>query len=58
MKIVIFAVLIYGVYMLLRYIFRSLAGPQKNSTVQEKPKHKIDPDEIEDAEFEEIKKDK
>ncbi len=58
MRIVIFAVLIYGVFLLLRYIFRTLAAPRKDSTMEEKPRRKIDPNQIEDAEFEEIKKDK
>lgn len=59
MRIVIFAMLIYGVYLLLRYLFRTLAGQPKNSAPpQNKPGRKIDPDNIEDAEFEEIKKDK
>ena len=60
MKIVIFAMLIYGVYLLLRYLFRSMAGqtPKNKSSRDEKPRRTIDPNNIEDADFEEIKKDK
>ena len=60
MRIVIFAIIAYGAYLLIRYILSSLAGGKPKNTVppQEKPRRNIDPNNIEDAEFEEIKKDK
>lgn len=59
MKIVVFAIIIYAAYLILRLIFRSLAAmppKQKNSPPADPPR-KVDMRNIEDAEFEEIKKD-
>ena len=60
MRIIIFAIIIYGAYLLIRYILSSLANVKTKSSVppQGKPHRNIDLNNIEDAEFEEIKKDK
>ena len=62
MRIVIFAIIVYGVYLLLRIFFRMMANqksapgtpPVKNTA--KKPR-KVDLSNVEDADFEEIKKD-
>jgi hypothetical protein len=62
MKIVLFAIIVYGVYLLLRIFFRLMANQksaqdkQPAATVEKKPR-KVDLSNIEDADFEEIKKD-
>ena len=62
MKIVLFAIIVYGVYLLLRILFRlkanqkSAQDKQPRGTVEKKPR-KVDLSDVEDADFEEIKKD-
>lgn len=62
MRIILFAVIVYGVYLLLRIFFRLMANQrssqdkQPTGTVEKKPR-KVDLNNIEDADFEEIKKD-
>jgi len=63
MKIVFFAIIVYGVYLLLRIFFRIKANQRSGQVKQpsgsdEKKPRKIDLSNIEDADFEEIKKDK
>ena len=63
MKIVFFAIIVYGVYLLLRIFFRLMANQKTGQVKQpsagdEKKPRKIDLSNIEDADFEEIKKDK
>jgi len=58
MKFVFFAVIIYGAYLLLRFLFNSIANSsfRKVKKTPEPPARKIDISKIEDADFEEIKK--
>jgi hypothetical protein len=63
MKIVFFAIIIYGAYLILRYIFRTLGSTPvkkdqtKGTESQNISRRRVDPNNIEDADFEEIKKD-
>lgn len=60
MRIIIFAIIIYAAYLLLRLFFRSLASKPRSdvpSADTDKPRRRIDLNNIEDADFEEIKKD-
>lgn len=61
LRFIIYAILIYVVYLAIKWAFRLGAITQKNkNTVKsppgQKPKPKIDPRDVEDAEFTEIKK--
>ncbi len=62
MRIVIFAMIIYGAYLILRYIFRTLSSaPVKKDRTpsnekQNTSRRRMDVNNIEDADFEEITK--
>jgi predicted membrane protein len=59
-RYIFFAVLIYIVYILLKYILKIIVNISKPLSTKQAPKSKkssrFDPDQIEDADFEEIKK--
>lgn len=58
-RIIVFAVIVYAAYLLLRYFFRSMSAKNNNTNppAEDKPRRKINLDNVQDAEFEEIKKD-
>jgi hypothetical protein len=63
MKIVFFAIIVYGVYLLLRIFFRLMAnqksaGVKRTQSDENKKQRKVDLSNVEDADFEEINKDK
>ncbi len=59
-RYIFFAVLIYIGYIFLKYLLRIIVNISKPVSTKQKPKPKktsrFDPDQIEDADFEEIKK--
>lgn len=61
LRYIIYAILIYVVYLAVKWSFRLGAISQKNKNAvknspAQKPKSKINPRDVEDAEFTEIKK--
>jgi len=60
LKYIAYAILIYFVYLAIKWSFRLGANSQKKrgevKSKGEKPKAKVNPREVEDAEFKEIKK--
>ncbi len=55
MRIVLIAVIIYAAYFLMRYIFKRMNNAEASSN--QRKKRNYDPSNIQDADFEEIKKD-
>lgn len=53
-RILLYAVLIYGVFMLFRYFLKRM-GNQSKEADRIRHKEKIDASKVEDADFEEIK---
>ncbi len=61
MRLILYAIFFYCLYLFLRFLVRIYANHAKSSQklhheTHFRRKQKIDPDQIEDAEFEEIKK--
>jgi hypothetical protein len=58
-RIIVFAVIVYGAYLLIRYFLRSMSSKNNSPEppVEDKSRRKIDLNNVQDAEFEEIKKD-
>jgi len=60
MRYIFYAVLIYLVYIILKYLLKIIASISRPISTKHPPKpkrnSKFDPDQIEDADYEEIKK--
>lgn len=55
-RYVIYALLIYLVYLAIKWAFRLGALSQKKGKIDKSSKSKVDPENIQDAEFTEVKK--